>query len=165
MTRTFLVEVEGETVKITLSSDGLTVMGQIADASISELKSNLYSLVLNGHSYLIHMHPDADSLMTIDGHTIRCNFVSDRSKLISQYGQHTESLEITTELRAPMPGLITNISVEAGDSVTEGQGLVILEAMKMENELLSPCTATIRQVHVKNKDAVSIDTLLIEFES
>ncbi len=164
MTKHFLVEVEGETISIALTLDTLLMMGQGFHASLIELQPNLYSLLLNGHSHLIHLHPESDTLLTINGHTISCNLVNDRSTLISRYGQQTGSTEVITELRAPMSGLITDILVKAGDAVTQGQELAILEAMKMENELPSPCTSIVRKIHVNRKDSVTIDTLLMEFE-
>jgi len=164
MTKHFLIEVEGETIPVVLTSGELSVMGVDSRASLIELEPNLYSLIFNGQSHLVHLHQESDTLLTIDGQTISCTFVSDRLKLIAQYGRQKETLEITSELRAPMPGLVTDIFVKTGDTISKGQGMIILEAMKMENELRSPCTSKVRHVHVKRKEAVAINTLLIEFE-
>ena len=57
---------------------------------------------------------------------------------------------------APMPGNILKVSVRVGDRVAEGQVLVILEAMKMENEIMAPCAGTVTQVLVQK--GATVDT-------
>lgn len=61
---------------------------------------------------------------------------------------------------APMPGNILKVSVNVGDRVTEGQVLVILEAMKMENEIMAPCAGTVTQVLVSKGSAVDTGTAM-----
>lgn len=61
---------------------------------------------------------------------------------------------------APMPGNILDVKVKAGDSVKEGDTLMILEAMKMENEILAPCAGTVNSVNVKKGDTVESGSLL-----
>ncbi|MCY4000052.1 MAG: acetyl-CoA carboxylase biotin carboxyl carrier protein subunit [Bacteroidetes bacterium] len=166
MTKEFLVDVDGTRVSIVRSNDQLFMINDHPfNASLVKLQPNLYSLLLNGSSHLIHVHDESDSLLTINGRTVRCTMVSERSQLIQRYKQESTDDHSHTELRAPMPGLIANILTQVGDQVTKGQGLIVLEAMKMENELRSPCTSRIQQIHIKEKDAVAMDALLIEFES
>ena len=62
-----------------------------------------------------------------------------------------------------MPGLIVRVSVAAGDSVQAGQGLVVMEAMKMENELRAHGAGTVKAVHVEAGKAVEKGTVLVEF--
>jgi len=166
MTKQFLVDVDGQRVSIVRSNDQLLVINHHpVDASLVKLQPNLYSLLLNGSSHVIHVHDESESLLTIDGQTVQCMMVSERSELIQRYKQESTDDHSHAELRAPMPGLIANILTRVGDQVTKGQGLVVLEAMKMENELQSPCTSRIQHIHIKEKDAVAMDALLIEFES
>ena len=64
-------------------------------------------------------------------------------------------------INAPMPGTILAVNVKPGQAVKRGDVLVVLEAMKMENEIFSPATGTVVGVHVKKGDAVNSDDLLI----
>ena len=66
-----------------------------------------------------------------------------------------------TKMEAPMPGTILDIKVNVGDKVNNGQVLLVLEAMKMENEIVSPVDGTISSVMVKKGDVVNSGDLLI----
>jgi pyruvate carboxylase subunit B len=64
-----------------------------------------------------------------------------------------------------MPGLVLDLMVEVGDAVAPDEGLLVLEAMKMENELKAPVAGRIEAVHVTAGDAVDKDALLIEIDA
>lgn len=67
-------------------------------------------------------------------------------------------------INAPMPGTILNIQVNAGDQVTKGQVLLVLEAMKMENEIMSPRDGVVAGVHVNKGDSVDSGKLLVSLQ-
>lgn len=68
-------------------------------------------------------------------------------------------------VEAPIPGKVLAVKVEAGDDVTPGQPLVVLEAMKMENELCAEADGRVAEVHVKPGQPVEMGTLLVELET
>jgi len=65
---------------------------------------------------------------------------------------------------APMPGVVLDIKVAKGDKVSEGQTLLVLEAMKMENEISSPFTGTVKDIHISKGASVNTEDLLITIE-
>lgn len=65
---------------------------------------------------------------------------------------------------SPMPGAIVSVSVKPGDTVEDGQELLVMEAMKMQNLIKSETTGKVKSVNVKQGDAVAVDAVLIEFE-
>lgn len=67
-------------------------------------------------------------------------------------------------LKAPMPGMVLRLEVAVGDEVAAGDGVAIVEAMKMENELTAPSDARVSAIHVQEGEAVEKGQLLIEFE-
>ena len=69
-----------------------------------------------------------------------------------------------TQINAPMPGTILSVSVAKGDTVKKGQVLVILEAMKMENEIMSPCDGVITSVNVAQGAAVDTGALICSIQ-
>ncbi|MFW6039797.1 MAG: acetyl-CoA carboxylase biotin carboxyl carrier protein subunit [Gemmatimonadota bacterium] len=68
------------------------------------------------------------------------------------------------ELRAPMPGLVVRIAVSPGDSVEAGDGVLVMEAMKMENELRAERGGVVAEVHVAEGATVDRDARLVTFE-
>ena len=85
-------------------------------------------------------------------------------QLISSMGIERGKTKVVNAIKAPMPGLILEISVEVGQTVKENDPLLILEAMKMENSFLSPRDGVIKSIAVEKGHAVDKGQLLIEFE-
>jgi biotin carboxyl carrier protein len=85
-------------------------------------------------------------------------------QLISSLGIERGKTKVVNAIKAPMPGLILEISVAVGQSVKENDPLLILEAMKMENSFLSPRDGIIKSIAVVKGTAVDKGQLLIEFE-
>lgn len=84
--------------------------------------------------------------------------------LIQSMGIERGRTKVVNTIKAPMPGLILEISVEVGQEVKENDPLLILEAMKMENSFLSPRNGIIKSIAVQKGMAVDKGQLLVEFE-
>ena len=69
-----------------------------------------------------------------------------------------------SDLKAPMPGLVLEVSVEGGQQVSKGDGLLILEAMKMENVIKSPTDGVIKSISVNKGETVEKNQLILNFE-
>lgn len=100
----------------------------------------------------------------IGGETFEVAIQSDLDALIQKMGYTLGSSRTMNSIKAPMPGIIIDIQVEQGQQVHEGEALVVLEAMKMENAIVSPSDATIKEILVKKGDTVEKNKLLIELE-
>ena len=85
-------------------------------------------------------------------------------RLIKSMGIERGRTKVVNVIKAPMPGLILDISVAIGQTVKENDPLLILEAMKMENSFLSPRDGVIKSIAVEKGNAVDKGQLLIEFE-
>lgn len=116
-----------------------------AEVTQSDFLSKNYTIKVNGNSYEVNL---ADSL----------------DLLIKQMGFEVGSAKQVNAIKAPMPGLVLEISVEVGQEVQEGDNLLILEAMKMENSFTSPRAGVIKSIVVNKGQAVDKGQLLIEFE-
>ncbi len=84
--------------------------------------------------------------------------------LIQSMGIERGRTKVVNAIKAPMPGLILEISVEVGQEVKENDPILILEAMKMENSFLSPRNGIIKSIAVQKGMAVDKGQLLVEFE-
>lgn len=92
-------------------------------------------------------------------------------EVVDERTRHIRSLTAGAErpagggvVRAPMPGLVVRVFVEPGAAVAAGAGLLVLEAMKMENELRAPVAGVVRAVRVEPGQAVEKGESLVEFE-
>lgn len=85
-------------------------------------------------------------------------------QLIKDMGFEVGATKKVNDIKAPMPGLILDISVTVGQEIKENDPLLILEAMKMENSIISPRDGVIKSISVNQGDAVEKNQLLIEFE-
>lgn len=75
-----------------------------------------------------------------------------------------KKIDFAKSVLSPMPGSIVHVSVEVGQHVTEGQELLVVEAMKMQNLLKSQVEGKVKKVLCKAGESVAVDQLLIEFE-
>lgn len=100
----------------------------------------------------------------VNGNTYEVNLANDLDLLIKQMGFEVGASKQVNAIKAPMPGLILEISVSAGQEVQEGDTLLILEAMKMENVFTSPRSGVIKSIAVSKGQAVDKGQLLLEFE-
>ncbi len=100
----------------------------------------------------------------VNNNLYEINITDELDKLITEMGFELGSSQLVSEIKAPMPGLVLEISVSEGQEVKENDTLLILEAMKMENVLTSPRDGTIESISVKKGDAIDKNQLLITFE-
>lgn len=85
-------------------------------------------------------------------------------ELLKSMGLENAMVPKISEVKAPMPGLVLDILVTAGQSVEVGEKILVLEAMKMENAIKSPTAGTIASIHVSKGQAVDKNFVLIKFE-
>ena len=133
-------------------------------ASLEATGPGTYSLLLEGKSYDMHIHREVfgSYTITINGAAIQVNIKNRRDLLLQQFGMsHSEGSQEKI-VKAPMPGLVLDVLIEEGQEVEKGQGILILEAMKMENELKAPASGIITKVHAEKGAAISKNDLLIE---
>jgi biotin carboxyl carrier protein len=102
--------------------------------------------------------------LSLDGWVHELRVESEAVHRVAELGLASGRGDGATPVRAPMPGLVLVVEIAEGEQVQEGQGLVIIEAMKMENEIRSPATGIVRSLSVSPGDAVERDALLCTLE-
>ena len=129
--------------------------------------SLLITVVLdNEHKYVIQLVENYANTYTIQfmGTKYKLKVFSEREDYLNGFMPIKGKLDQTLFLASPMPGAVTLINVNVGDSINEGQQLCVIEAMKMQNALLSPRTGKVKSIHVKKGATVSADEVLMDFE-
>ena len=162
----FQALVHDRTLDLELDGDVLTIDGEPASFALHRVSPNEVLLLLDGRSLTFTVEPQEDGTtkLTHRGRSLNVRLKTERDLLLESLGMETGNAAAAAELKAPMPGLVLSVLVEPGQEVQEGDGLVVLEAMKMENELRAHGPATIAAVHVAPGAAVGKNDLLISFE-
>lgn len=122
----------------------------------------VYSLLVDGKSYDAHVYPEETVWqVAFQGHTYSATVEDEREKRLRAAMGGAAGDQGEFHLKAPMPGLVVAVSVTVGQEVQKGDVLIILESMKMQNELKAPRDGTIARLRVEPGDRVEKkDTLL-----
>lgn len=164
----YVVTVNGEDREVDL--DGATARSAGAEhvARVVEIDGTPVRMVTLGdevHRVVVRKGPGRGQYtFWLDGHRFEAEALDERSRAIRELAGASAGPAGPAPLIAPMPGLIVRVNVEAGDRVQAGQGLVVMEAMKMENELRAQAAGTVRRVSCAPGTAVEKGTVLIELE-
>lgn len=157
------IKIDGKAQRV----DWKQIAALSADAQGQVLSGGRFSLLIDGISYEIfarQVHkPDAAGMtyeLQINGQRFEVYVEDEREKALTASIQSAHSAGEAT-LRAPMPGLVLAIPHEVGEEVTRGQTVVILEAMKMENDLGSPLAGKIKEIKVSKGQTVNQGDALI----
>jgi biotin carboxyl carrier protein len=123
-----------------------------------------YSLIVDNRSFEIEVDHQGDEYrVLVDGRNYHVNLVDERRVRVGA-GSAGGGVQGRQMVSVPMPGKVIAILVSEGDLVEKGQGLVIVEAMKMENEVRSPIAGTVKEIRVKQGDTVEGGTVLVVVE-
>ena len=163
----FIALVAGQSVEVELDGDRVTVAGHSYRASLDSIPGTpLRTLMLDGRPVAMALESQGRGqwVLTHAGDRWEVEVIDERTRHIRSLtsgGAHRRTAEV---LRAPMPGLVVRVQAKPGDRVAAGAGLVVLEAMKMENELKAPGPARVKSVRVTAGQAVDKGQVLVEFE-
>jgi pyruvate carboxylase subunit B len=154
--RALEVELGDERIEI----DGVAVSADLARVEGTDLRS----LLLDGVSHRIVATRGGDGRWEIHlrGRRYLAEAVDERTRAIRAMAAGTGPPSGPRPIRAPMPGLVGKVEVAEGDHVEAGQGMAIVEAMKMENELRAEAPGVVTRVHVVPGQTVEKDQILIE---
>ena len=130
--------------------------------NISKISDNSFSIILDGKSRLVYAAESDDAIfINLDGINIRLDKVGNDMK---KFAQDDSAFGDKDKITTPMPGKIIKILVGEGDRIEEGQPLVIVESMKMENEIKSPTNGSVKSIHFEAGDLVNPDQPIIKLE-
>jgi acetyl/propionyl-CoA carboxylase alpha subunit len=156
----YALDIRSTPVRSEYTLQGFTPSSGVA--SIIEVMPGVFSVLLGEKSFIVNLAPSGDEL------EVWCGFrryrISVADTRDSTGGRKKTAAAGPVELRAQMPGKIIKVLVDKGDSVQTGQGLIIVEAMKMQNEMKSPKDGVVSKIRVGEGDTVAAGDALIVVE-
>ena len=159
---------KGEEFDIKFENDGFSVNGKTREWDIRKIQENLFHILYEGKSFEAELLRTDEETKTfflkINNKPIELKVEDEYDRLLKKLGMDKVLSKKVNELKAPMPGLVLRILVEEGQTIKQGDSLLVLEAMKMENVLKSAGDATIKNLKVKAGDKVEKNQLLVVME-
>jgi acetyl/propionyl-CoA carboxylase alpha subunit len=154
--------VDGRTIRVEVrrTDEGYTVTldGKVREVDLVETGDHFVSLIVDGASYEVGLEKRGDGYRVhLPDDTVTVSLADPASRAV----RRAHRPEGPTRLTAPMPGRVVRVLAEKGRDVEPGQGLVVIEAMKMENELKAPRKGRIDEVAVREGQAVEAGALLL----
>ncbi len=157
-----------ENTYVVETNNTLTLDGVEVELDMVSEGPNAFHVIRDGIGYDVFiLEQDADTktyTVSINGHKYTMQAKSKFDELLDQLGMSSMMEAKADDLKAPMPGLVLDIKVEAGTEVSKGDPLLVLEAMKMENNIKASADGIVKSVDIKKGQAVEKNQVLISFE-
>lgn len=164
----YFVEIASEQHEVVLDADGVHDGGETLAADVSAIPGTPVRVVKIGDRvHRVVVRPGASRgqyTLWLDGFRFEVEALDERARAIRELSAAAAGPTGPAPLVAPMPGLVVRVHVQVGDHVSAGQGLVVMEAMKMENELRTQAAGRVKAVRATPGTAVEKGAVLIELE-
>jgi pyruvate carboxylase subunit B len=164
----YVVRVGDTDVDVVLDGGRVEAGGLAADAQVTELEGTPVRMVRIGnevHRVVARRGPTRGRYtLWLDGFRYEVEALDERARAIRELAGAAAGPTGPAPLVAPMPGMIVRVAVQVGDTVQAGEGLVVMEAMKMENELRATAAGTVKTVLAQPGTAVEKGAILLELE-
>jgi biotin carboxyl carrier protein len=156
--------IDGEELVIIIHTDGSAeVNGHRFEVDLQHITDDtVYSMLIEGKSHEVFADLEEGTWkILLDGERYEVEVEDERTKRLKALQGPDKKLVGDVQIKAPMPGLVVKIPVEVGQRVEANQPLLILEAMKMENELRAPRSGIVKDVRISTRQAVELNQVLL----
>ena len=160
----YFVTVAGKEHEVVVDGDQVSIDGLPVEAKLEPISGTPEQrLVLDGRSHRIAVaERNKDGWLLVDrGSVHQVEAIDERTRHIRSLSASAGGASSGATVKAPMPGLVMKLHVAEGEQVTAGQGLLVLEAMKMENEIGSPCDGVVSSIAIEAGKAVEKGAVLL----
>ena len=165
----YIVDVNGKRLTVDLGADGISVDGKRVSAHVEEVDGTPIMLLnVDGtlHRLAVRRGENRGQYsIWSDSHRFEVDALDERRRAINDMSGAAAANAGPAPLLAPMPGLVVRLNVAVGDQVQAGQPLVVMEAMKMENELRSTSAGVVAVIRVQPGAVVEKGAALVELRS
>jgi biotin carboxyl carrier protein len=164
----YYVTVSDTTYEVDIDENGVHVDGEPVEVSALQVAgTDVHSFLVDGESHRVVASSSGKGGwdLHLKGRHERAEVLDEHTKTLRDMSAARAGPMGPRAVRAPMPGLVVKVEVEEGDLVEVGTGLLIVEAMKMENELSAEAPARVGVIHVAAGQAVEKDQILMDMLS
>ncbi|HEV2084196.1 MAG TPA: biotin/lipoyl-containing protein [Gemmatimonadales bacterium] len=164
----YVVLLDGQTIEVEVDGDRVTVDGRAHSATLGVISGTpLRQLLIDGRPLTLSVEAIGRGrwALTPKGERWEMEVLDERTRHIRSLAGAGDQRRAPGVLKAPMPGLVVRVQVQPGEQVAAGDPLVVLEAMKMENELKAGAPGVVKAVRVAPGEAVEKGQVLVEFEA
>jgi pyruvate carboxylase subunit B len=162
----YIVTVNGERVEVVVDADGIRAGSLTERASLAEVDGTpIKVLTIGTDVHRVVMQRGSrrgEYALWIDGYRYEVEALDERTRAIRDLSNEGARAAGPAPLTAPMPGMIVRVNVGVGDTIQPGMPLVVMEAMKMENELRAQSAGVVSAVRVQAGAAVEKGAVLVE---
>jgi acetyl/propionyl-CoA carboxylase alpha subunit len=156
---------QNQVYRINLEEEGklteVEIDGEKVSVDFQKIEENYYSIIINGKSFGVGILKKGKKVeVFIEGDVYEFESISERERQSA-----TGIISGAQELKSPMPSRVVKVLKNEDEEVKEGEGVIVIEAMKMESELKSPIEGKVKEVKVKEGDAVESGTVLVVISS
>jgi len=155
--------INGKQYQIEITQNGSVIVnGEERQIDFHALQAPLYSMIIDNASFEALVET-RDGILNVDllGDSFEVTVADEREQRLAAARGEFQSETGELPIRSPMPGLIVAVPITEGQQVNKGDALVVLESMKMENELKAPRGGTVLKVHVQKGDRVEQNKVLL----
>ena len=164
----YFVRIDDEDVEVVLDGNTVAVDGRTYHAELAPQDGTPVQVLRLGdevHRLVVRAGDTRGRYsLWVDGFRLEVDALDERARAIRELTGAAAAASGPAPIVAPMPGMIVRVAAQVGDQVQPGQGLVVMEAMKMENELRATSAGTVRAVLVQPGTAVEKGAVLLELE-
>jgi pyruvate carboxylase subunit B len=165
----YIVELNGERKQVDLDTAGVSYEGsEPVHAEVVDIEASPVRIVRTGsevHRVVVQRRAGRGNYsLWVDGYRFDVEALDERTRQIRDVSAASAAPTGPAPVIAPMPGLVVRVRVAVGDRVEAGQGVVVMEAMKMENELRATAAGVVKSIEVEAGTAVEKGTLLVALE-
>ena len=162
----YYARVDNNEYEVDITDSGVLLDGQPVEVNLVQCGvPELYSVLFGGHSYEMLIASERFNYsVNVRGEQFQVQVEDDRARRLNRGRKMPTLPEGELAVTAPIPGLVVKVLVREGDSIEEGQPLVLLEAMKMENELRSQRSGVVKSVVVTPGQRVEQNSVLLILE-
>ena len=169
----YRVTLNGRPVEVEETASGILLGGRrFANAELHQIGEHAAEMRIGERTFRLNVLRSGGAgargkdtfALWVNGERFEVEVLNERAMAIEKFAGVSGERSTSQRLIAPMPGLVVRVNVAVGDTVAAGHGLIVMEAMKMENELRASRAGVVRSIHVEAGRAVEKGTLLVELD-